>query len=402
MSSLKGKKILVGVTGSIAAYKAAFFVRLLVKEGTAVQVILTPQAAEFVAPLTFSTLTGRKALVNYITDDGTDWNNHVDLGMWSDLLFIAPATANTIAKMAHGMADNLLLATYLSAKCPVMVAPAMDLDMYEHAATKENLKQLKSRGNHIIAPQHGVLASGLVGEGRLPEPADLLAETAAFFQKAKKPLAGTKSVVTAGPTVERIDPVRYISNHSSGKMGIAIAKALAAAGSEVILLKGPTTIEPPADMKVVEIQTARELLEASEKAFQQADIFIAAAAVSDYRPKKVAAQKIKKHKQTPSIELEQNPDILKEMGARKKQGQTLVGFALETENGLNNAHKKLSEKNLDFIVLNSLGDKGAGFQHDTNKISIIDRNNNTTEFELKPKQEVANDIVNYLIDYLHA
>lgn len=402
MKRLEGRKILLGVSGSIAAYKAAFFVRLLRKEGADVQVIMTPSATQFVSPLTFSVLSKRKTLFEYVSEDGAEWNNHVELGLWADLMIIAPASAHTISGMASGRAGNLLLASYLSARCPVMIAPAMDLDMYRHDATQSNLRILKKRGHLLLEAEHGELASGLIGEGRLAEPENLLEAVLTFFNP-ELPLRGKKAIVTAGPTIEAIDPVRYISNFSSGKMGFELAKALKEQGAEVVLIKGPTALEAPAGPdEIIEVRTAVEMYEAARKAFADADIFIGAAAVADFRPKKEEKKKIKKDGSPAVIELEENPDIIASLARQKKAGQWIIGFALESHNGTENAKEKIRKKGLDIIVLNSLEDKGAGFQSDSNKITIIDKENNLTKFELKPKREVAADIVQYLIKYIHA
>ncbi len=402
MKRLEGRKILLGVSGSIAAYKAAFFVRLLRREGAELQVVMTPSAAQFVSPLTFSVLSQRKALVEYVSEDGAGWNNHVALGLWAGLMIVAPASAHTISGMATGRADNLLLATYLSARCPVMIAPAMDLDMYRHDATQSNLRILSARGHMLLDAEHGELASGLIGEGRLAEPEKMLEAVLSFFNP-EKPLQGKKVIVTAGPTIEAIDPVRYISNFSSGKMGFELARALKEKGAEVVLIKGPTALEaPPGLDRVIEVGSALEMFGAAEKAFANADIFMAAAAVADFRPKKAAKKKIKKDGSKAVIELEENPDIIASLAKKKKENQWLVGFALESHNAVENAKEKIRKKGLDFIILNTLEDEGAGFQSDHNKITIIDKENNLTKFELKPKREVAADIVQYLIKYIHA
>jgi len=402
MRRLEGRKILLGVSGSIAAYKAAFFVRLLRKERADLQVVMTPSATRFVSPLSFSVLSQRKALVEYVSDDGTEWNNHVELGLWPELMIVAPASAHTISGMATGRADNLLLATYLSARCPVMIAPAMDLDMYLHHATQSNLQKLKDRGHLLLDTEYGELASGLIGEGRLAEPENILEAVIAFFNP-EEPLRGKKVIVTAGPTIEAIDPVRYISNFSSGKMGFELAMKLKEKGAEVVLIKGPTALEAPRGLdRIVEVTTALEMFRAAENAFANADIFIAAAAVADFRPKKMEKKKIKKDGRKAVIELEENPDIIASLARKKKKNQCLVGFALESHNAIENAKEKIRKKDLDFIVLNSLEDEGAGFQSESNKITIIDKENNFTKFELKPKREVAADIVQYLIKYIHA
>ncbi len=391
---LKGKKILLGVCGGIAAYKSAYLVRLLVKAGADVQVVMTPGAHQFITALTLSSLSKKPVLTDFSSGTQGEWNNHVKLGMEADLMVVAPATANTLSKMATGNCDNLLMAVYLSARCPVMFAPAMDLDMYRHEATIENLGKLKGFGNIMIKPGVGELASGLEGEGRMAEPEEILAEIEEYFEVGTS-LKGKKILISAGPTYEAIDPVRFIGNHSSGKMGVAIAETAAKRGAEVKLVIGPSSVETAhPSIERVNVVSAEEMYVACTKAFKAMDVAIMTAAVADYRPTKVAREKIKKKDVALHIELEPTKDILAELGKLKKKGQTLVGFALETENELKNASGKLKSKNLDFIVLNSLKDKGAGFQRDTNKITIIDRNNKTTKFELKSKQEVAKDIIN--------
>ncbi|MBL4654042.1 MAG: bifunctional phosphopantothenoylcysteine decarboxylase/phosphopantothenate--cysteine ligase CoaBC [Flavobacteriales bacterium] len=401
---LRGKKILIGVTGSIAAYKIASLVRLLVKQNALVKVIMTEDAKEFITPLTLSTLS--KNPVHYLfTDDkeSGEWNNHVNLGLWADVFVIAPATANTLSKIAHGHCDNLLMATYLSAKCPIYIAPAMDLDMYKHGSTKDNLDKITEFGNTIINPEYGELASGLVGEGRMEEPEQIVQILEDHFE-ANVPLKGKKILISAGPTHEAIDPVRFIGNHSSGKMGFALAEEAAKLGADVELVCGPTSITTEeAGIVITKVVSAQEMYEACLSKFKTSDVAIMAAAVADYRPKTVADKKIKKETQTsdPTIELEKTPDILKTLG-EQKQHQLLVGFALETDNEEANAKSKLERKNLDFIVLNSLRDKGAGFATDTNRITILDKHNNIISFELKSKQEVAIDIMNKIIKELNA
>ena len=399
---LSGKKILLGVTGSIAAYKSAFLVRLLVKAGAEVKVVMTTSATDFIAPLTLSTLS-KNPVVSTYTDDPTTgvWNNHVELGLWADLMIIAPATANTLAKMANGICDNVLLATYQSAKCPVAVAPAMDLDMFQHPATRKNLGTLQEFGNLIIPAGTGELASGLHGEGRMAEPDEILAFVEGHFNSSQ-PLSGTKVLITAGPTYEPIDPVRFIGNHSSGKMGFAIAEEAAVLGAEVVLVSGPTHLKTEnSSIQRIDIQTAEQMLAACLEHFDTAQVAILSAAVADFRPSNVADQKIKKQGGANAIELEENPDVLKTLGKKKQAGQTLVGFALETENEEKNAQGKLERKNLDFIVLNSLNDKGAGFGHDSNRVTFIDRQNKIDRFELKSKREVAVDILNKIISIRH-
>jgi phosphopantothenoylcysteine decarboxylase/phosphopantothenate--cysteine ligase len=396
---IKGKNIILGITGGIAAYKSAILVRLLIKGGANVKVIMTPSASHFITPLTLSTLSKNPVLYDFIKDKSGVWNNHVELGLWADAMVIAPATANTIAKMSAGQCDNLLLATYLSARCKVYVAPAMDLDMYKHPATVENLKRLTSFGNKIINPGTGELASGLHGEGRMAEPEEIVD----FLKKSfsdKGSLSGKKILITAGPTYEAIDPVRFIGNHSSGKMGFAIAEEAAAQGAEVTLVCGPNSLSVAnKKIKRIDITSADELYEASVKAFKSTDIAILSAAVADFKPLKVAEQKIKKAKASPVIELTQTKDTLAELGRMKQKKQLLVGFALETEKEEEHAKQKIKNKNLDFIVLNSLNDKDATFRKDTNKITIIDKHNKITKYELKSKQDVAKDIIKAIVNF---
>ncbi|NJY62191.1 bifunctional phosphopantothenoylcysteine decarboxylase/phosphopantothenate--cysteine ligase CoaBC [Salinimicrobium sp. CDJ15-81-2] len=398
MSVLSGKKILLGVTAGIAAYKTAILVRLFVKAGAQVKVIMTPAAKEFVTPLTLSTLSKNEVVFSFTKedDDGKQWNNHVEYGLWADLLLIAPATANTLSKMASGNSDNFLLATYLSAKCPVYFAPAMDLDMFKHPSTKNSFDQLISFGNVMIPATSGELASGLSGEGRMAEPEDIVAFIEDHLAEGL-PLRNKKVLITAGPTYEAIDPVRFIGNHSSGKMGFELAAAANAAGAKVTLISGPTHLaNPHVNIDLVRVQSALEMFEAAAKFFPEVDIAIAAAAVSDYRPKVSAMQKIKKNSEIMQLELVKNPDILATLGEAKKD-QLLIGFALETENEEENAAGKLKKKNLDFIVLNSLNDSGAGFKSETNKIKILFKNGNIKTFDLKSKKEVAEDILNEII-----
>lgn len=399
---LHGKKILLGVCGSIAAYKSALLIRLLVKEGAEVKVIMTGSATSFITPLTLSTLSKHPVYSDFVKNENGEWNNHVDLGLWADLMIIAPASANTIAKMANGLCDNLLLATYLSARCPVYLAPAMDLDMYKHPATIRNLTTLKEYGNHIIDAEHGELASGLVGTGRMTEPENVVAVIQQALNK-KKALTNKKVLITAGPTYEALDPVRFIGNHSSGKMGYALADAMAAQGAQVTLVSGPSaaTISDPS-INLVKVNSAQEMYEVCLNFFSETDVAILAAAVADYKPAHVADQKIKKKSESLTLELVKTKDIAAALGKLKKNGQFTVGFALETENEMENARKKLSAKNFDLIVLNSLNEAGAGFGHNTNKISIIDKQNNVRDFELKNKKDVAQDIVNTIIDTIHA
>ena len=391
---------MLGVCGSIAAYKVASLVRLLIKEGANVQVIMTPDATTFITPLTLSTLSKRPVLTEYANPSTGEWNNHVGLGLWADIFIIAPATANTLAKMSCGLCDNLLLSTYLSAKCPVYFAPAMDLDMWKHQATQENVLRLKSFDNILIPPGNGELASGLHGEGRMAEPEEILS----FIEhqlKKKQILAGKKILVTAGPTYEAIDPVRYIGNHSSGKMGFAIAVQLVAFGADVTLITGPTSLNISGKyLKRIDVISAAQMLEACLTTFKTADACIMSAAVADYTPVITATQKIKKQGETLVIELKKTVDILAALGEIKSDKQLLIGFALETNNEEAYAMEKLTAKNLDFIVLNSLNDEGAGFAKDTNKITIIDREQQITRFELKDKNAVAVDICNKVAEML--
>jgi len=395
---LKGKHILIGITGSIAAYKAAIIVRALVKEGAEVKVLMTSLAKQFITPLTMATLSKNPILVDFFNPESGEWNSHVNLGLWADLYLIAPATANSIAKMAQGIADNLLLTTYLSARCPVVIAPAMDMDMFQHATTQKNLQILRSYGNIIIEPAVGELASGLEGKGRMEEPDQILATINNYFNSGEK-LSGKKILVTAGPTYEAIDPVRFISNHSSGKMGYALAEALANMGADVVLVSGPVKISlQHPKVKLIETVTAKEMHKACLKEFPKCNAAILAAAVADYAPSKPSKEKIKKSANNLKLDLSPNPDIAFELGKLKKKGQVLIGFALETNDALKNAGMKLKNKNFDFIVINSLSDAGAGFNTDTNKISILDKNNNIQHFELKSKQIVAKDIAEKLCE----
>jgi phosphopantothenoylcysteine decarboxylase/phosphopantothenate--cysteine ligase len=397
---LSGKRILLGVSGSIAAYKSAILVRLLIKSGAEIKVVMTASAHDFITPLTLSTLSKNPVLTHFTKEQG-EWNNHVELGLWADAFVIAPTSANTLAKMVNGICDNLLLAAYLSARCPVFFAPAMDLDMLQHPSTKQNIEKLVSWGNYLIHPTHGELASGLVGTGRMAEPEEILASLEEFFNE--KPLKGKKALVTAGPTHEAIDPVRFISNHSTGKMGFAIAEQLAEQGAAVTLITGPTYLSKDLKgIKVVSVNSADEMYDASIASFKDADISVLSAAVADYKPIQKADQKIKKKDDTLTLELVKTKDIAAELGKQKTNGQLIVGFALETENEKSHAEKKLTSKNFDLIVLNSLNDKGAGFGHDTNKITIIDSNKKSQEFNLKSKKEVARDIVTMIIKHLHA
>jgi phosphopantothenoylcysteine decarboxylase/phosphopantothenate--cysteine ligase len=397
---LKGKNILLGITGGIAAYKAAILVRLLVKEGAQVKVVMTKLAKEFITPLTMATLSKNPILVDFFDPENGQWNSHVDLGAWSDLYVIAPATANSMGKMANGIADNLLLTTYLSAKCPVMLAPAMDLDMFQHPANLKNIETLKSYGNIIVDADCGELASGLIGKGRMAEPEIITGRIIEFFSSKKK-LKNKKILVTAGPTFEPIDPVRFIGNYSTGKMGYAIAEVLASQGAEVFLISGPTHLEvSDSSITKINVHTAQEMFEESVKYFSDCNAAIMSAAVADFKPSVQFETKVKRGKENMNMILEPNKDIAAELGRLKRKNQILVGFALETSDELENAKKKIYTKNLDFIVLNSLNEKGAGFGYDTNKISIIDNQENITRYDLKSKQEVAIDIVNTLLSKL--
>lgn len=393
---LKGKHIVLGITGSIAAYKAASLTRLFVKNGAEVKILVTPLAKEFITPVTLATLSRNTVLCDFFNHDNGDWNSHVELGLWSDLFVIAPCTANTIAKMANGICDNLLLTSYLSTRADVMVAPAMDLDMFQHPSTLRNIETIKSYGNIIVEPASGELASGLDGKGRMEEPENILKAVINYFQ-SKEVLRGKRFVVTAGPTYERIDPVRFVGNFSSGKMGFAIASRLAEAGAEVTLIAGPVhiAITHPRITRI-DVVSADEMFAASLAYFPQSDGAIMAAAVADYAPVTVADEKIKSSEGAMHIEMRKNPDIAAHLGAMKKASQRLVGFALETENEESNAQKKIKSKNLDFVVLNSLRDEGAGFQHNTNKIQIIYPSGESEQFGLKSKSEVAADIVRAL------
>ena len=403
MSVLSGKKILLGISGGIAAYKTANLVRLFIKAGAQVQVVMSPASLHFVTPLTLATLSKNPVYSTfYNEEDGNgEWNNHVELGLWADIMLIAPATANTLSKMANGNCDNLLIATYLSAKCPVYFAPAMDLDMYKHPSTLDSFHKLKSFGNIMIPAENGELASGLSGEGRMAEPENIVA----FLENdilEKLPLKGRKILVTAGPTYEAIDPVRFIGNHSSGKMGFDIANEAAKNGAEVILISGPTHLKTEnSQVNLIRVTSAQEMYEACHLYYKDMDVAIAAAAVADYRPKNVANQKIKKTEATFTIELEKTKDILASLGEQKKN-QFLIGFALETENEIEHAKLKIQKKNLDLIVLNSLNDKGAGFGQPTNKVTFIDSNFSIEPMDLKSKEAVAFDIINKIIQHYEA
>ena len=400
---LTGKKILLGITGSIAAYKIPLLVRLLKKDGADVRVVMTPSAKDFVTPLTLSTLSGNPVLSHGFDEQTGKWDSHVELGLWADLFVVAPASANTMAKMAYGMADNYLLTVCLSAKCPIMFAPAMDLDMYKHPATQQNIKTLIERGCIFVAPSSGELASGLCGEGRMEEPQKIYERIKSFFQ-TKQNFKGKKVLITAGPTYEAIDPVRFIGNHSSGLMGIEIARAFADQGAEVTLVLGPSSISVnKKNVNVLPVTSAKEMYEAVTALFPKMDIAVLSAAVADFRPEVAADQKIKKNpdNDTFTIKLVKTEDILKSVGGMKTENQTVVGFALETENGLENAKKKLHTKNIDLIVLNEMNESGVGFNTKTNKVSIITKNDQVTTYDLKPKNEVALDILNAIYQYIN-
>lgn len=403
MSILSGKKVVLGVTAGIAAYKSAYIVRELIKRGAEVKVIMTPASRDFVTPLTLSTLSKNEVLSSFTDeeDENAQWNNHVEIGLWADLMLIAPATANTLSKMAHGTCDNLLLAVYLSAKCPVYYAPAMDLDMYKHPSTLKTFEQLNRFGNIQIPAGVGELASGLYGQGRMAEPSEIV-DFVATDLLSSSPLYGKKVLITAGPTYEAIDPVRFIGNYSSGKMGFALARAASAMGAEVELISGPTALEAshPA-INLTRVVDARQMYKECVDRFHGVDLAILSAAVADYRPADPADQKIKKKSEELSIKLVKNPDILAQLGLDKRN-QVLVGFALETENEIEHAQAKIQKKNLDLIVLNSLRDPGAGFGKDTNKVTLIDKDNKQTPFEVKDKQAVADDIVQFIIEKFYA
>lgn len=392
--SLREKNIVLGVSGSIAAYKSASLVRLLVKEGAEVQVIITPSGKEFITPVTLSTLSGKPVISEFFGSNDGSWNSHVDLGLWADFMLVAPATASTLGKMANGIADNMLLTTYLSMKAPVFVAPAMDLDMFAHPSTLRNLDLLKSYGNHIIEPANGELASHLIGKGRMEEPEKIVSFIKDFFQK-KESLSKKKILITAGPTYEKIDPVRFIGNYSSGKMGFSLAEECASRGAEVYLIAGPVALKTEhSNINRIDVESAQEMYEAVVAIFEKMDAGILCAAVADYRAKDQSLKKIKREdKGDMLLELTPNPDIAASLGKMKNDSQILVGFALETNDEETNALKKIKNKNLDYIVLNSLQDQGAGFQVDTNKISIIGKDGKCVKFSLKSKKEVAVDIV---------
>lgn len=396
---LKGKKIVLGITGSIAAYKAAYLVRLLIKKGAEVQVVMTPSAKEFITPVTLSPLSGKPVVSEFFTANSGQWNSHVDLGIWADLMLIAPATASTIGKMANGVADNMLITTYLSMKAPVMIAPAMDLDMYKHPSTQRNLSMLQSYGNMIIEPTSGELASGLEGKGRMEEPENIVAKIESYFA-SKESLLGKTVMITAGPTYEKIDPVRFIGNHSSGKMGYALAEECAERGAKVLLVSGPVSLKiSHPNVERYDVTSAGEMYAKANELFGQTDIAILCAAVADFTPEQSYDQKVKRGVDDLVIRLKPTQDIAKSLGLQKKTGQVLVGFALETNDEETNANKKLVSKNLDFIVLNSMNDKQATFGYDTNKITIIESHGNKTEFPLKSKKEVAGDIIDKVLEY---
>jgi phosphopantothenoylcysteine decarboxylase/phosphopantothenate--cysteine ligase len=397
---MKNKRILLGITGGIAAYKITSLIRLLMKSGAEVKCILTPASCDFISPLTVATLSKNPVGIEFWNKEDGSWNNHVEYGLWADLFVVAPLTTNTLSKMANGACDNLLLATYFSMKCQTLVAPAMDLDMYAHPSTKRNLAMLQQDGVKIIPVEKGELASGLVGEGRMAEPETIFQSIVEFFQ-AEKDLEGQTILITAGPTYESIDPVRFIGNHSSGKMGYAIAENCLKRGAKVVLVSGPTklTLSHP-NLKLISIKSAEQMFAEVQKEWKNSTVGIFSAAVADYRPEVVADQKIKKKDDSLTLKLVKNPDILSWAGENKKEQQVLVGFALETTNAIENGKDKLTRKNLDIIVVNTLEDQGAGFGHDTNKISIIDNHNKITRFELMTKSQTAIEIVDYLKKYI--
>lgn len=397
--TLKGKHIVLGITGSIAAYKAASLARLFVKEGAEVQIVITPSGKEFITPVTLSALTGKPVVSDFFgANDGT-WHSHVDLGLWADFMIIAPATAATMGKMANGIADNMLVTTYMSMKAPVFIAPAMDLDMFAHPSTARNISLLQSYGNHIIEPASGELASHLIGKGRMEEPENIMAYIKEYFEKQES-LSKKKILITAGPTYEKLDPVRFIGNYSSGKMGFALAEECAERGADVVLIAGPVSLRTShPNIRRVDVESAEQMYQAATSEFADSDAAILCAAVADYRPKEQADNKIKrKEGGNLTLELIPNKDIAASLGQTKKVGQILIGFALETNNEEQNALDKITKKNLDYIVLNSLNDNGAGFQHDTNKIAILNKNGLRTNFELKNKKEVAKDIINCTLE----
>lgn len=394
---LENKKIVLGITGGIAAYKACNLARLLIKKGAEVQVVMTPSAKEFITPLTLSTLTHKPVVSEFFDRRDGSWHSHVDIGLWADAMIVAPATASSIGKMANGIADNMLVTTYLSMKAPVFVAPAMDLDMYAHPSTRQNIQRLVAYGNHIIEPGTGFLASKLEGKGRMEEPEKIVEVLEQYFAKQQR-LSGKKVLITAGPTYEKIDPVRFVGNYSSGKMGFALAEACALQGAEVTLVSGPVMLQTkhPA-IRRIDVESAQEMFDAATSHFPEADITILSAAVADFTPETTADKKIKRKGDELVLNLRPTQDIAAALGTLKKDNQLLVGFALETDNEVQNAQSKMERKNLDFIVLNSLQDKGAGFRVDTNKITILDRQQGTTAYDVKTKQEVAEDIVEYIV-----
>lgn len=398
---LKGKKIILGITGSIAAYKAAYIIRALVKKGAEVQVVITPGGKEFITPITLSALSSNPVISEFFSNRDGSWHSHVDLGLWADAMLIAPATASSIGKMANGIADNMLITTYLSCKAPVFIAPAMDLDMFAHPSTQQNIEKLRSFGNHIIEPGEGELASHLVGKGRMEEPDAIVGVLDRYFDGLGS-LTQKKIVITAGPTYEKIDPVRFIGNYSSGKMGFALAEACAAQGAQVTLIAGPVSLSTThPGIRRIDVESAEEMYQAAVRTFPDSDAAILCAAVADYRPEVQSDEKIKREKTGDiTMHLVPNPDIAAALGKMKQTGQRLVGFALETTNEVAHATEKLERKNLDFIVLNSLKDKGAGFRCDTNKVSILEANGKLTEYPVKPKNEVAGDIVEKLASLL--
>ncbi len=396
---LKGKKIVLGITGSIAAYKAAYLTRALIKKGAEVQIVITPAGKEFITPVTLSALTGKPVVSEFFTANDGTWHSHVDLGLWADAMLIAPATASTIGKMAHGIADNMLITTYLSAKAPVFVAPAMDLDMFAHPSTQHNIELLRSYGNHIIEPGVGELASHLEGKGRMEEPERIVAYLEDFF-RARLSMNGRKVVITAGPTYEKIDPVRFIGNYSSGKMGFALARCCAERGADVVLISGPVSLPTPhSNIKRIDVESAEQMYQAALSEYSDADAAICCAAVADYAPMEYSEIKLKRTSDTRTIELKPNKDIAAELGVRKRDDQLLVGFALETNNEVENACAKMTRKKFDFIVMNSLQDEGAGFRGDTNKITIFKSDGSTIDYPIKPKNEVAADIIDTLVQY---
>ncbi len=394
---LKGKKIVLGITGSIAAYKACYIIRLLVKAGAEVQVVITPAGKEFITPITLSALTQKPVISEFFSQRDGTWHSHVALGLWADAMLIAPCTASTLGKMASGVADNMLITTYLSMKAPVFVAPAMDLDMYQHPTTQQNMEKLRSFGNHIIEPQSGFLASGLEGKGRMEEPEKIVEYLDRFFEP--KDLEGKHILITAGPTYEKIDPVRFIGNYSSGKMGFALAEECSRRGAEVTLIAGPVNRECSAAIKRIDVENCEEMYQAATAEYEKADAAILCAAVADFRPEQVAEQKIKREKDDLTIRLKPTHDIAAQLGQMKKKGQLLIGFALETNDEETNAQKKLEKKNLDFIVLNSLRRKGTCFQSDENQITII-THDGQKDYDKKPKKEVAKDIVDEMVSRL--